>query len=273
VDEDAVVPLANPLSEKYAVMRPSLLPGLLDSVGHNRRRERRDVQLFELGARMSVVTGETRGIACAWTGAAEPEHWNIPSRPVTFYDMKGVVEAMLAALGVRATFKAASHPALMHGRAAEVRATLPTGTGQAVGVLGQLSSAVAEAHGLPAHDDVLVAELDLDALAPLVNLGEDVRVTALPRHPSVIRDLSIVVPVSEPAEALRDTIHRAAPPTLERLYEFARYEGKGIPEGQLSLSFRLVFRAADRTLTDTEVQDAADHVLDALSAAHGARLR
>lgn len=270
-DDSAIVALANPLSEKYAVMRPSLLPGLIDSVSHNRRRERRDVQLFELGARMTHVAGETRGIAFAWTGAAGGEHWRETARSVDFFDMKGVVETVASALGVDVSFEPLSQDAFQSGRAAAVMAG-----GDArvpVGVVGQVAAAVAQAHGLPGHDDLYAAELDLDALSPFADPGEDLRAQSLPRHPSVVRDISMLLPLAASADGLRRTIHATAPPTLERVYEFARYEGKGIPDGQVSLSFRLVFRAPDRTLTDAEVQEAADQIVSALSSAHGARLR
>jgi len=272
VEDADLVGLANPLSEKYNVMRPSLLPGLIDSVSHNRRRERRDVQLFELGARMSVNAGETRGIAFAWTGLSSAEHWSDTPSPVDFYDMKGVVESLAAALGVSLVFTPSEHASFQTGRAAAIHVGGDLGA-VPVGLLGQVASTVAQAHGLPAHEVLLVAELDLDALSPFVDLGEDVRVQPLPRQPSVVRDISVLLPLEASADSLRRTIRASAPSTLERVYEFARYEGKGVPDGHVSLSFRLVFRAADRTLTDAEVQEAADGVLAALSSAHGARLR
>ena len=147
------------------------------------------------------------------------------------------------------------------------------GTRVGFGALGQLAPAIAAARGLPPGDEVYAAELDLDAVAALVSLGDDVRVGALPRHPSVVRDISIVVAEGLPADATRATIHAAAPATLERVREFARYQGPGIPEGHVSLSFRLTFRAADRTLTDEEVQRATDAIVDALARAHDAKLR
>jgi phenylalanyl-tRNA synthetase beta chain len=270
--EAQLVPIANPLSETYAVLRPSLWPGLVDSLAHNRRRERRDVRLFELGARVTADAGETRGLALAWTGAATPESWVEPARPVTFFDMKGAVEAVLSALGVDAAWEPASHPTLVPGRAARLVAQTTQGP-LAIGVVGALSPAVAEAHGLSAQDEVYLAELDLDAIGPLSDTGEDVRVQPLPRHPSIVRDVSVIVPATTVAGAMRETIRAAAPATLERVHEFARYEGKGVPEGHVSLSFRLVFRAADRTLTDAEAQEAVDTILAAMASAHGTRLR
>ena len=75
-DAKAVVRIANPLSGKFDALRPSLLPGLIESVSHNRRHGTRDVRLFEIGARFAADTGETRGLGLAWTGAGSGEHWS-----------------------------------------------------------------------------------------------------------------------------------------------------------------------------------------------------
>jgi phenylalanyl-tRNA synthetase beta chain len=96
------------------------------------------------------------------------------------------------------------------------------------------------------------------------------RVEALPRHPSVTRDISILVADTLAADAVRATIRDAAPQTLAQIREFDRYQGKGVPEGKISLSLHLTFRASDRTLTDAEVQSAMDGVLAALKDRHSA---
>ena len=268
-----IVPIANPLSEKLAVLRPSLLPGVVDSVGHNRRRERRDVQLFENGARFTGATGETRGLALAWTGAGAVDHWTGSGRPVDFFDMKGVVETICAAFGLAPTFEPGAQRWLVPGRAATVAVCGEGGVAIHIGSLGQLVPAMADARGLPPQDEIYVAEIDLDALAPVARLGDDLRVSPLPRHPGVVRDVSLLVDQALPAAALRATIQASAPATLVGVREFARYAGTGVPEGQVSLSFRLTFRAPDRTLTDEEAQRATDGIVAALGAAHGARLR
>ena len=231
------------------------------------------MQLYESGTRFTVSGGESRGIGLAWMGAASLEHWSGSGRAVDFYDMKAAVEAVAHGLGLAPLhYTVATRPWAVAGRTAEV--ALESGAkAVGVGVLAQLAPAVAEARGLPANEPVFVAELDFDASRPYVRLGDEVTVTPLPRHPSVVRDLSILVDQRLPAVTLRDTIRAAGPATLIDVREFARYQGKGVPEGQVSLSFRLTFRASDRTLTDEEVQQAADAVLAALTAAHGARLR
>jgi phenylalanyl-tRNA synthetase beta chain len=86
----------------------------------------------------------------------------------------------------------------------------------------------------------------------------------------VTRDISILVDDTLAASVVRETIRQAAPATLVRVREFDRYQGKGVPEGRVSLSLRLTFRSPDRTLTDTEVQSAMDAVLASLKERHAA---
>jgi phenylalanyl-tRNA synthetase beta chain len=178
--------------------------------------------------------------------------------------MKGIVERVGEALRLEVTTGTHRESWLVPGRSAAVLAR-----GEQIGVIGQLAPAIAEAHGLPGNDAVYVAEIDLDAadnLAP----KEDMRIEPLPRYPSVTRDISMLVDAALSADAVRATVRDAAPPTLVQVREFDRYQGKGIPEGKVSLSLRLMFRASDRTLTDAEVQSAMDGVLAALKDRHGA---
>ncbi|MBI4263815.1 MAG: phenylalanine--tRNA ligase subunit beta [Acidobacteria bacterium] len=261
--EGNLVPIANPLSENFAVLRPSALPGLLDAVAHNRRREQRDVRVFEIGAHFTRADGERRAVACVWTGAAVVDHWAGGGRDVDFFDIKGVAERICAEARVAVHAESHRESWLVPGRTAALAAN-----GTRVGVLGQLAPSLADAHGLPPGDAVYVAEVDLDALER-VSVGE-VRVEPLPRYPSVTRDISLLLDDTIAAADVRRTIHDAAPDLLVRVREFDRYQGKGIPERKVSLSFRLTFRSSDRTLTDTEVQEAMDRVLAALTARHGA---
>jgi len=260
----ALVPVANPLSAKFDMLRPTLLPGLVDAVAHNRRREQRDVRLFEIGARFSRSAGERRSIACAWTGAATGEHWSGGARDVDFFDMKGVVERIGEALRLNVTTGEQREVWLTPGRSAAVMAN-----GTRVGVMGQLAANVAEAHGLPANDAVYVADLDLDAAEALAPT-EEPRVEPLPRYPSVTRDISILIDATLASDSVRATIREAAPATLAHIREFDRYQGKGVPEGNVSLSVRRMYRASDRTLTDAEVQSAMENVLAALKEKHAA---
>jgi len=253
------------------VLRPSLLPGLVDACAHNRRRERKDVRLFEAGSRFTR-DGEARAVAFAWCGAADGPHWSGPVRTVDFFDAKGVVEGVCRALGVDVDAEPARQAFLAPGRAAELRARSADNSSIVVGVVGQLAPAIAEARGLPAADDVYVAELDVDALT-LASAGVDRLVDPLPRFPSIVRDISMLVDDTLPAATVRGTIRWSAPSTLVSIVEFDRYQGKGVPDGRVSLSMRLTFRAPDRTLTDDEVQSATSRIVEALRATHGAEQR
>ena len=255
------VALANPLSEKFTTLRPSLLPGLIDAVSHNRRHGQRDVRLFEIGTRFSP-RGETRAAAAAWTGAAVPEHWSGGRRDVDFFDVKGAADQLCAALDVTPHYAPAVVPYLIEGRTADVRVD-----DVAVGVIGQLDPAIAEARELPPADAIFVIELDLDLVTAHAPQGTRFA-KPLPRHPSVVRDVSILVDDTLSAGSVRDTIRAAsvalAGVPLVDVREFDRYQGKGIPAGKMSLSLRLTFQAPDRTLTDTDVNAAMESIVGAL---------
>jgi phenylalanyl-tRNA synthetase beta chain len=259
-----VAPIANPLSETFAVLRPSALPGLLDAVAHNRRREQRDVRLFELGNVFSKTAGERQSLALAWTGGSGAPHWSGAVADVTFFDMKGTVDRVSRALQLEATVVSHAESWLVPGQAA----ALVHGS-QRIGVFGRLSKALAERHGLPGDDAVFVADLDLDAASAVASTAAT-RVVPLPRYPSVTRDIAVLVNDTLAAGDLRATIRRAGPVTLVDVREFDRYQGKGVPEGSVSLALRLTFRAADRTLTDGEIQTAMDAIVKALVTEHGA---
>jgi phenylalanyl-tRNA synthetase beta chain len=268
---NGLVPIANPLSESFAVLRPSLVPGLVDAVAHNRRRERRDVRLFEIGSAFSATDGELRRVAFAWTGAGAPEHWSGSGRDADFFDASGAVERIAEAFGTGVEVSPAAVSWLVPGRSAAV--AVRTGgpePGLTLGVVGQLQPSIAAARGVTGGEAMYVAEIDLDRLAAAASGRDDLRVASLPRYPSIVRDLSVIVSETLPAAAVRGTIRAAAPPELERIDEFDRYRGKGIADGQVSLSFHLTFRAADRTLTDQEADRAMDAIVSALERAHNA---
>lgn len=268
------VALGNPLSAQFAVLRPSLLPGLLASVAHNRHRERRDVKLFEIGACVTRA-GERRHAAVAWTGIAGPSHWSGGSRPVDFFDVKGLVERLGEVLQVPPSLDGSAPPShLVRGRAAAV-----VQDGRSLGSIGLLVPPIVAASGLPKDDEVYVVELDLDTVEEVRGTLDSgtpaprtapLKITPLPRYPSIIRDISIVVDDTLPAEAVRGTIRAAAPSTLVSVREFDRYQGKGVPEGRVSLSLRLTFRSLARTLTDAEVDGAMKGVISALVKTHNA---
>lgn len=267
-DPAQLVSIANPLSEKFAALRPSMLPGLLDALIYNRRRDMDDVRLFEAGAVFSTA-GERQRVGWVLCGA-RLAHWSQPLTGVDLYDALGVADVLTDAYILAChTEPATDTPWFVPGRAAALIADCGTGP-RRIGTVGQLRPGIAADRGLAAGT-VVAGEIDVDALRDSTVAGR--RVTPLPRHPAVIRDLSILLDAGLPAAAVRATIRAHAPATLVDVREFDRYQGTGIPGGQVSLSLRLTFRDRDRTLTDAEVQQAVEIIVDALASTHGAALR
>jgi phenylalanyl-tRNA synthetase beta chain len=268
-----LVAIANPLSEKFAVLRPSLLPGLIDSLVYNRRRESDVVRLFELGS-VFHPGGETTRIGWVLTGQRS-EHWSGSSGSVDFFDAKGLAELLAQAAGIAAneltTTAANGLPWFVRGAAAR----LSLGNGDAaveLGSIGQIRPDIVSARGLDGAV-VVGGEIDVPVIVAARRDRADAAHRPIPRFPSIVRDISIFVPERLPAAEVRGTIRNHAPHTLVAIGEFDRYQGKGVPDGHVSLSIRLTFRDTDRTLADGDVQPAVDAIVQALSRLHGAVLR
>ena len=261
--EDELVPIANPLSESFAILRPSLIPGLIATVAHNRRRQRRDVRVFEIGSKFSRSSGERRSVGYSWTGSAISEHWSNSSRDVDFFDIKTVSEKICEVLDIQTQMQSAHEKWLVPGRSVTLLQD-----GVALGIFGQLLPSIAESFGLP-DDPVYVAEIELDTTeAPAAD--RNIKVESLPRFPAITRDVSILVDETIAAAQLRKTIVNAAPSTLTEIREFDRYQGTGVAKGKASLSVRLTFQSKKRTLTDAEIQEAMEGILVALVQQHDA---
>jgi phenylalanyl-tRNA synthetase beta chain len=220
------------------------------------------VRLFEVGA-VFAPPAEGQHVGWALVGS-RGEHWSGSGGDLGFPDTRGLAELVASAFGVTAEFSPDDRLTwLVNGRRARV-----SSGGTTLGWVGQ--SAVQR--GVPDGDVIWAGELDLIALRTL--RGATTRaIAALPRFPSIVRDLSIVVEDRLPAADVRATIRANAPSMLVSVREFDRYQGKGVADGHVSLSMRLTFRDGERTLTDADVQPAVDEIVAALARAHNAVLR
>ena len=254
-----VLPIDNPLSEEQSVMRPLLLPGLLDAARHNAAHDRPAVALFE-SARVyrperpldevpeppagAEPAAERRHLG-ALLAREEPGGWRTGARPVDFFGAKALVEAVPAAAAVEWRPLRDPRPFLHPGRAASVAAA-----GDApLGWLGELHPAVAREWEL--DGPVAVLELDLDAVAEAAAGAAAFR--DLASFPAVIQDMAVIVPEQVAAAEVEAAVRAGGGGLLERLRVFDLYRGAQIGEGSKSLALRLEFRAPDRTLTDGEV--------------------
>ena len=279
---DNPIKLLNPIASQLAVMRSSLLGGLVANIVHNVNRKQSRVRVFELGrvyARdAAVVDGEltVAGVrqplklaGAAW-GPALEEQWGAAVRPVDFYDVKMDVQALFGKRAAALRFEAAAHPALHPGRSARIQLD-----GRTVGWLGELHPRWAQQAEL-AQAPVLF-ELDVPALSQ-VELPE---VRELSRQPVVTRDLALWVDESVPAQALLDTIaqtiHQDAALAIVqdvKLFDVWREKSQDAdsPE-EKSLAFRFWLQDTDATLDEARVTDCLSRLREALIHAHGARQR
>ncbi len=258
---EPVLRVRNPLGEDQVILRPSLLPGLLQAVAHNIRGGTRDLRLFEVGRIFRADVREERSaLALVLTGAAVPSSWRTPKpRQADFFDLKGDLEFLLRSLCGRepggACFQPTSHPAL--ALAVEIRC------GDTVlGVAGQLFPA--RARELDAAAPVLVAELDL-GLFPAAPAGN--RFTPLPRFPAVTRDIALIAPLGLPHGAVEAALRAAEEPLLagvELFDVFTDPTGEKIPADRKSLAYALTYRSLERTLTAEEVTQAHTRLKDRL---------
>ncbi|HZB94881.1 MAG TPA: phenylalanine--tRNA ligase subunit beta [Herpetosiphonaceae bacterium] len=277
-DPRAYVQLENPLTPERMVMRREILPELLAILSDN-LRERPRVALFELGRvfypRNDVLPDEPRHLAIVMAGARQPISWHDADPPsIDFFDLKGVLDALLRRLNLQATVEwAPARDARFHpGRSAELR--IPeSGDGgssmRVLGIAGELHPAARERLGIGA-ERVCAAELDLDAL---IRLHASPHYQTILRQPATYQDIAVVVPVEVPAERIRAAIQADAGALLERVELFDVYTGSPIPPGQRSLAFRMAFRAPDRTLEDAEVSKIREKIGRRLAKDYGATIR
>ncbi|MCX7513476.1 phenylalanine--tRNA ligase subunit beta [Frateuria sp. STR12] len=264
---DNLVPLANPLSADLAVMRPSLLPGLVEALRHNRARQQERVRLFEV-ARVFAAGDppkETPSLAIAACGGARAEQWAEPARPFDFFDLKGELDALLAWGGEPEHWSLHTDglPSWLHpGRSARVARD-----GETAGYLGALHPQLAKA--LDLGPDVHVLEI---ALLPLLERRLP-RAKPVPRFPSVRRDIAVELPEEVRWSQIEQTVRGSLGDLLKELKLFDRYSGKGVETGRKSLAMGLILQDASRTLTDDDADRCVRDAVAALETTCKARLR
>ena len=265
------VTLTNPIIEEASRMRQTLLPGLLHAVRHNLNHGMRDVCLFETGR---VFTGssddsqlpdEREALALVATGGTLEADRAQAARDLDFFDVKGALESAIEAMNLPgATFAAAAVKHLRPGQSAVIRAN-----GAPVGSIGRLAEGVAANYKF--RQPVFVAEVDLTALLELPE--QPVLYSPLPRFPSIVRDVSLLVDRQVPVGELVSTAENQSGPHFIAANFVGIYEGEGIPDNQRSVTLRFEYRAPDRTLRDEEIDDVHWSIVKALQEKFSAEVR
>jgi len=277
LDDVPALALANPLSEDQSVMRPLLLPGLLDAARHNAAHGAGDLALFEsahvylTSGPLDAPDGSPRGA----TPATERHHlaglltigahgtWRREPAPADFYAAKGFVEALFGAARLELEVEPGPRPFLHPGRSASVL----VGDERKVGWIGELHPLVAGEWDL---DGAAAFELDFDSLAE--QAGGETAYRDVTTYPSVLQDIAVVAAADVSAAEVAAAVREGAGELLAGAEVFDVYEGEQVGEGNRSLALRLEFRAPDRTLTDEEVAERRD-AIEAALAEIGGKLR
>ncbi|MDY0341811.1 MAG: phenylalanine--tRNA ligase subunit beta, partial [Coriobacteriia bacterium] len=277
--DEVLVELINPMSEDQSVMRWTLLPSLLRALSHNQRRGISDVHLYEMGTSFISADGrkqpkERMLVTGVLAGSWVRPGWNDPAPTLGFFDAKGTLESVFESLGVeRWSVRAAERPWLQPGRTAEVIVG-----GDVVGWLGEVGADVLDA--FDASGPVAAFELSVSALVKAASRTSR-SFADIPRFPAVVLDLALVVSEDVTAEKVAGVLRSAGGKLLEsvRLFDVYRDEVSTsggehrLPEGKKSLAFSLVYRAADRTLSDEDVRPVHEKLIRKVSGAVGAEIR
>ncbi|MCU0541592.1 MAG: phenylalanine--tRNA ligase subunit beta [Oscillatoriaceae cyanobacterium Prado104] len=277
------VVLANPLFVEYSALRTEMLSGLIDAFQYNLEQGNGALNGFEIG-RIFWKDGDTMQEADTIAGiiGGDPTVWKWQQggrdRPLTWFEAKGILESAFQALNLTVEYASDSSNLRLHpGRTAALSILpyppLEKGENKPLGIFGQVHPQLQQEKGLP--EQVYLFQLDLGML--VAELG---RSNVLSRKfsnyssfPASDRDIAFFAPIEIPVIEIQSAMKAAAGSLLDSVELFDEYRGENVPAGQRSLAFRLVYRAGDRTLSETDVEPAQQKVRDILVEKFGVSLR
>ena len=263
--------IPDPVSVEYGVMRDSLLPQMMGSLGRNASHQLESAMLFEIGKVFSNAGGtpsEAERLSLGFYGPVGREalrkRAGVTEEEAVLW-LKGAVETLIAKLHAgRVEFVPTEHPAFANGASLEVKLN-----GKPIGVLGALSAKLRHPYRLTTQ--MALCELDLKMLQKKVN--EVGKVSAVPQFPLVRRDVALVASAEVTNEAIEKIVRKNGGKTLTKISLFDIFKSKDLKDGKRSLAYALEFRSAEKTLTDAEVGATFQAIVDALKATAGIEIR
>lgn len=266
-----VVKLQNPLSEEQRVLRTTLIPNILQVMRYNFNRQVDNQLIFEMGKvfipseKENELPREKMMIAMALSGKMPQNDWQNKPKPIDYFYLKGILEALLDNLGIKSrSWKATQLPFLHPTRGAALIID-----DQEAGFLGALHPAVQERFDF--KQDVYLAEISAEILTNYAALLPSFQ--PLPRYPSVFRDVAFTVSEKISAEEIIQSIKECSGELLKSISLFDVYKGSQIPAGCQSLAFALTFQHRERTLKDEEIDAIQETMEKVLHEKYGAVLR
>ena len=266
------VPIMNPLTDEYPLVRTTLLSSLLENAQRNFSRKNEDLRLFEVapiflpkGLPVVEQPEEVMKVAGLISGRRYPVGWNQGNEIVDFYDVKGIVEELLTHLSiVNYTVEGGEHFALHPGKTAFFKKGRDV-----IAVLGEVHPSVLQA--LDIQKKIYIFEMDVKTL--LKYRTKNFHYAPLPRFPAISRDLALLVDEATEATKIVRIIEKSAGKFFKGLHLFDVYMGEQVAAGKKSMAFSVDFQSSDKTLKDEEADEAVAKILTALQEECGAELR
>ena len=270
IENGDAISLAMPMSEDRSMLRLSIVPQLLEVLKYNSARQNESFGVYETGAVFLANKGdelpeEREHLAAAITGVWHSHSWQGEKKPVDFYVLKGILEGLFNKLGVSSqiNYVQSKMDGLHPGRTAEILLN-----GAKIGFVGQVHPTMQKNFDLK---DTFVFELSLKAV--LEASTEPLHYNAIPRFPSITRDIALVAEKETASGQLKEIIAEAGGKLLKDVQVFDLYEGDRMEAGKKSIAFSLKYEDPEKTLTDEEVTKVHEKVLEALKEKAGAVLR
>jgi phenylalanyl-tRNA synthetase beta chain len=265
------VALQNPLSEMQSVLRTTLVGSLLDTVARNLNRNNRDLRMFELRrvffpSAEGVLPVEKKMLTGVLSGRRYPEQWNQPQDAVDLFDLIGVLDVLAAAFGIEPfTLRSATESFCLHpGYSGDILENTTR-----IGCAGKLHPGVQEAFDIAS--DVFLFEVDFSPFVKTFMQEEAYR--PFVRNPSVQRDIALVLDQDVSCGRVMDRMRGLVDKRVTAMDLFDLYQGPQLPEGKKSMAFRITYQDPEKTLTDEEVNDLQEKLLEELLPGLGAQLR
>lgn len=251
-----------PMTEDRAVMRQSLLNGLIDAIAYNKARKIDDLAMFEIGNTYSTDKEEMK-LAIALTGLYSSHLWNGMKQEASFYLLKGILDALLSKLSFNVTYEAYTEVKSFHpGRCARIMHN-----GKMIGIIGQM-------HPKFSKDMAIGTTIALEiSLEDLITEESVLKYMPINKYPSITRDLAIVCAKDIPASQIQALIKQTGKKILTKVELFDLYTGENVGENEKSLAFKLTFEDPTKTLETQDVDKAVQQILNRLDRELGAKLR
>lgn len=259
------IPIINPISDEYPYVRTSLLPGLVKALKYNLAQKNDQTALFESGTvfhpkalPLTELPAEEMQISGLIAGQPEAKGYPNDQRGYDFFDVKGIMEDVMTALGIKDyDLRRSTSPIFHPGKSADF-----VKDGKVIASFGALHPLALDRCDL--KKEVYAFILSLPALVPFYT--EDMRYERIPRYPAAERDLAILVPETLTNAEVEAVIEKKGGHHLESLYLFDLYQGEQVPEGKKSMAYRLTFRKPEGTLTDGETDQYVKKIVEGLEA-------